>query len=322
MHELKDGIKDDAALLVKRLGNSISTVLLHSSCRIFQIPQVDGIIGYQSVRNCVVVIGDPICLPQDIAELTQAFHLHCQKCDLKIVYFLASDSFAHWAINNGCQTLIQVGEELFIDPVNFTKNQKLRAKINRSVHHGVVIKEYTNFDPSFENQMKDVIEVWQKGKRGPQVHLGDLNFFVSNFDKRIFYALQKDKIVGLLALSPVDRFQGWVVSLYLALACAPTGTTEHLLSSAFDVLASENCHFCSLGIISGSQLGEIIGLTSLSKFFAHRIFKIAKWYFSLYGKSVYLYKYHPESRPTYLLLSEKLTFLELMAIKQTVNVRL
>ena len=89
---------ESLASIVKRLGNPESTTLLHSPCNVFQISQIDGVIGYHQIGNCAVVIGDPICLPQDIAELTKAFHLHCQECDLKTVYLLAYHDFAHWAI--------------------------------------------------------------------------------------------------------------------------------------------------------------------------------------------------------------------------------
>lgn len=310
------------ASFVKRLGNPESTTLLHSSCNIFQVPQIDGIIGYHKIRNCAVVIGDPICLPKDIAELTNAFHHHCQKSHLKTIYLLAYHDFAHWAIDNGCHTLIQVGSELSINPTNFRKKQKLRWKINQSMQHGVLVKEYKNFDKSLENKMKNTIHAWTKQRRGPQIHLGPLNFFNNEAEKRIFYAEQKDKIIGALLLIPVDRFQGWVVSSYLAILDAPVGTTEHLMCSAFDSLANENCHFLCLGAVSGTELGEVIGLSPFGKTMADLIFKTSRWFFKLDAKAIYLKKYHPYLRSTFLLCRNKLTIDELLAIKHVLNVKL
>ena len=81
MYKLEDEIQEfkkpePFASIVKRLGNPESTTLLHSPCNVFQISGVDGVIGYHQIGKCVVVVGDPICLPQDIAELTKAFHLY------------------------------------------------------------------------------------------------------------------------------------------------------------------------------------------------------------------------------------------------------
>jgi lysylphosphatidylglycerol synthetase-like protein (DUF2156 family) len=326
MYDLKDEASEfkkpePLASIVKRLGNPESTTLLHSSCHVFQIPQVDGVIGYHQIGNCAVVVGDPICLPQDTAELTKAFHLYCQECDLKTVYLLAYHDFANWAINNGCRTLIQVGSELSIDPTKFQKKQKLRWKMNQSIQHGVHVEEYKNYDPSLEYQMKNTIHTWSKQRRGPQIHLGDIHLFNSDAEKRIFYAKQNDRIIGVLMLTPVDRFQGWVVSSYLAILEAPAGTTEHLICSTIDSLANENCHFLCLGAVSGTQLGEVIGLSPFGKTAADLIFKTARWFFKLDAKAIYLKKYHPHFRSTFLLSRGKLRIAELLAIKHVLNVK-
>ncbi len=219
MHNLKGerSKPESLASIVKRLGHPESTTLLHSSCHVFQIPQVDGAIGYHRSRDCAIVVGDPICLPQDIETLTQAFHFHCQESKLKTVYLSAYHDFAHWAINNGCRTLVQVGSELSINPTHFQKKHKLRWAINQSIQYGVDVKEYKDVDPALEDQMKQAISTWLQQRSGPQIHLGKMNFFNSAIEKRIFYAQQKDKIVGLLMLTPVDRYQGWVLSFYLAI---------------------------------------------------------------------------------------------------------
>lgn len=323
--ERERGLESSAtelASVVKRLGNPVSTILLDSACCVFQLPEVDGIIGYQLVRNCAVVLGDPICLPEDTARLTQAFQLHCQKLNLRVIYFLVSSTFAHWAIDNGCNTLIQTGEQLILDPTNYPKKQKLRWKINQSIKHNVVIKEYTHFDPLIESEMMNTVNAWLKEKQGPQIHLGNLNYLDGVVDKRIFYAIQNNRIIGLLKLSPVDHFGGWALSSFLALSYAPVGTSEHLMSFAFDTLASENCHFLCLGAIAGDKLGEIIGLSIVGKLVADLIFKISKKLFKLDARTVYLFKYRPRVSPTYFVISGNLTLMDLLALKDILNVRL
>lgn len=310
------------ASIVKRLGNPESTTLLHSPCDVFQIPQVDGVIGYHQIGNCAVVIGDPICLPQNVALLTNAFHLHCQKCALKIVYLLAHYDFAHWAINNGCHTLIQIGSELSVNPTHFQKKRKVRWNVNQAIQHGVEVKEYKNFDPFLENQMKNAIHTWLQQRRGPQIHLGAINFFNSDVEKRIFYAQQKDKIIGVLMLTPIDRFQGFVVSSYLATSDAPRGTTEHLMCTTIDALANENCPFLCLGVVSDTKIGEVRGLSPFDKTLANLFFKTARWFFKLDAKAHYLSKYHPCVRSTFLLCKDKLTIAQLLAMKNVLNVKL
>lgn len=308
---------------VRRLGSPVSTILLHTpSCQIFSVPDVEGVIGYQKIKNCAVVIGDPVCLPEHAGRLTKAFHAYCQMHDLKMIFLLASEPFAQWAINNGSRTSIQVGEELFINPVNFRTNQKLRWKISKSLRGGIVIKEYRGDNPLLESQMKTLIETWKKARQGPQIYLGNLDFSINGVFKRIFYASQDGKIVGLLMLVPVDRLQGWVINAFLTIPGASQCIPEHVMCSTIETLANENCRFFCLGAVSGSHLGEIVGLNHFSKFLAHLIFKFSKWYFKLNTRAVYLYKFHPSSSRMYLLLNDKLTSVELMAIKQILNVKL
>lgn len=311
---------EQLASAVKRLGNPESTILLHSSCSIFQVPQVDGIIGYHKIGKRAIVIGDPICLPEDVAGLISAFHLHCQEQNLKIIYFLVHHDFALRAIDKGCRTLIQVGEELSLNPTTFQKSQKLRWKVNQAIKDGVTVSEYKKFDSFLEKQIKTTIGAWQKERKGPQMHLGCIDF--SNTTHRIFYAQKKGEIIGLLLLFPVDSMQGWAVNSYLALLDAPVGATEHLICTALDFLSDENCHFLCLGIATGNTLGETIGLSPVAKFLANLVFKTVRWAFRLDTRAVYLNKYHPHTRPVFLLSHDKLSLLDLLAIKNLLNVRL
>lgn len=307
------------ALAIKRLGNPESTILLHSSCLIFQIPEVDGIIGYHKIGSCAIVIGDPICLPKDVAQLTNAFRLHCQEQKLKVIYFLVHRDFAHWAIDHDYPTLIHVGEELSINPTNFQKSQKLRWKINQAIKHNIVVKEYKNFDALLEKQIKMTIDTWLKEKHGPQMHLGEIDFSTAAAN-RIFYAQKEDKIVGLLLISPLEKIQGWTVNSYFALLDASVGTTELLISTALDSLSNDNCQFLCLGI--RSKLGEIKGLNPVSKFLANFIFKAVRWNFKLDAKATYLNKYRPQAQSVFILSRDKLSLLDFFSLNKLLNVKL
>ena len=75
-------------------------------------------------------------------------------------------------------------------------------------------------------------------------------------------------------------------------------------------------------LISGTKLGEVVGLSPFGKTLADFIFKTARWVFKLDAKAIYLNKYHPYLRSTFLLCRDKLTIAELLAIKHVLNVKL
>ncbi len=327
MYHLKDeqsefNTPEALSSIVKRLGNPISTALLHLSCQIFKTPQIDGVIGYQRSGKVAVVIGDPVCLPKDTAALINAFHHYCRQNHWKTVYLSASHDFAHFAINNECKTSVQFGSVVSVDPSTFKKKQKLRWKINQSIQHGVHVKEYKGFDPLLENKIKHCIDTWLEQRRGPQIHLGGINFSNNNEERRIFYAEQNGNVIGFLMLHPLDRFQGWVVCSYLAIQGSPVGTTENLMCTCFDALAAENCHYLCLGIAVGGELGEIVGLNAFGKKVARLIFNGARRFFKLDAKGHYFHKFHPDFHPTFLVFRDKISISELLAIKNVLNVKL
>jgi lysylphosphatidylglycerol synthetase-like protein (DUF2156 family) len=310
------------AELIKRWGTPVSALLISLPYRLFRVPNLEGAIGYQLVGNCAVVIGDPLCAPNETALLAEEFHLHAQKCNWSIVYLLASKSFTHWALQNGCQSAIHVVDSLVIDPQNFQIKEKLRWKIRQSMQKEVLIAEYQHDDPSLEQQIQDAIETWLQHKHGPQIFLGEINPFSKYPRRRIFYALKNNKIVGFLQMLNIQLYGGWTVSTFLATPQAPAGVSEHLISTVIETLAQENCRFLCLGFAVGHKLGEIAGMRLLAKWMAQFIFQLAKWLFRLDARSVYYKKFNPQKVPAFLLFSNKMSFQELLALKQVLKVQL
>jgi len=313
---------DVTASIIRRYGNPVSTLLLHLPCTFFWHPGIDGVIGYSVFKNCAVVIGDPACSFNDRAALTLAFQEFCKKSHYSMVYLLASKSFAEWAVQNGCRTSMQVGEELILNPTTFQITQKLRWKINQSHNHGVVVKEYHHDDPKLEKAMILASEEWLKTKHGPQLHLGNVTYPVNRTNERIFYAMQNSRVIGLLVLSPLDIFHGWVVTFYFAIKEASVGASECLLSQVFETLGNENCHYVCLGATAGKQIGETVGISHMKKTFIRMVYKTLSWLFRLGSKRRYFAKFHPHSQPTYMLLSRRLNLNDMLAVKQLLDAKL
>lgn len=302
---------------IQRFGKTASLLLLSTPCQTFELPDVEGLIGYQLANECAVVIGDPLCSSQDMPKMTEGFLAHCRKLGHSIVYLLVSETFAH--SSNGCKALLQAGDELVLDPPKFQLKQKLRWKIHQAEQHGVTIKEY---DPSMENQLKETMKKWSQGKHGPQIYLGTLDFFEGYGDRRIFYAVQEGKVIGFVTILYLAPKEGWVVTSLLALHGAPVGVTEALMNHVLTTLTEEHCHFLCLGFVADCKIGEMTGISTFSQSLIRGAYSLALKFFHLDAKRIYFNKYHPTYHPTYLLCSDKLGIKELLAIKKTLNVKL
>lgn len=324
IQEMSKFEEKDAELIssINRFGNPTSLLLLNSACRTFHLSEINGMIGYQLIGNCAVVIGDPLCSAQDIPKLTQAFDADCRKEGRSVVYLLASESFAHSEIHHTCHTLLQVGDKLILDPTKFKMKQKLRWKMHQSIEHGVTIKEYDQYNPKIENHLKETMQKWQSEKHGPQIYLGTLDLFEDYGNKRIFFAEHEGEIVGILMVLYLAATDGWVLTSLLALKGSPIGVTEHLMSHVLSALTEENCHYLCLGFVSAANVGEMEGISSFSQSLIQWTYGLSRWLFHLDAKRIYFNKYHPTYYPAYILCSDKLGLKELLAIKTTLNVKL
>lgn len=312
---------DSKSTIVKRFGSSISTLLLDMECTFFNTPGVVGAIGYLNCGNSALVIGDPMCLIEDRNSLVEKFHLYCRKNNKKIIYFMATAAFAHWAIKQKCSSLIEVGEELAVDPMSYQKRQKIRWKINQSISHGVKIKEHLDNNIIPKEKLNDFIKTWLAHKRGPQIFLGKLDISIITHRKRVFYAEKDGAVVGFIALSYIDRNEGWVVNYFFSLE-APVGISEHLLDAVLRSLANESCNYLCLGIVAGSQLGAITGINYFLQFMARFLFKISKKMFNLDARKIFMNKFHPHTSPTFILTSERLTLREMLSIRKALSIEL
>lgn len=313
--------------LIRRWGGLTSDALLDPNCQFFSIPPLEGIIGYRIENGCAVVFGDPVCAPNDISELTQAFHHHCHALRKNIIYLMASEKFAKWAIQHICKSLVEFGEELYIDPhhnpmeKHGTHASLVRRKVRHAIKEGTTVKEYLSQIPELEQSIDQVGIEWLQSRRGPQIHISRVHLFNDRFGKRWFYAQQGEEIVGVIVLNQLQARQGWHFNHLMIKPNAPHGTQELLVITAIEALKQEGCHFASFGAVPSAELGEIIGIGKMSSWMVRQIFRIIYKLFHLNGLKMFWGKFHPEASRSYLLFSQpSIRFQDLIALMRALNV--
>jgi len=305
--------------LVHRWGNASSEALLESHSDLFRTPGIDGVIGYRLHSNYAVTFGDPICPIADAPQLATAFHKFCQEKNLNIIYIITSEKFANWAIQNQCRVLIEIGEEIIFDPqqdlTDGHKGRKLRNYLSHASHMGLQFHEYLGHDEHLEHSIGQVGKVWLKSRSGPQIYLGDLEFFEDRTDKRWFYIRQDEKMMGMALMSKLESQSGWFLKYLISVPEAPRGTSELMVKSILEILRNENCRFLTYGMIPGKNLGEIVGLSKFSTYMARLGYNLSKWYFHLDQRKTFWQKFRPKTERSFMLLStETIGFQEIRAI--------
>lgn len=312
--------------LIHKWGCSISEAILDYPCHYFSLDGVEGFIGYHIANNCAVVIGDPICQHALKPQLAEAFQKHCQENSWSYIYFIASKAFAEWAISNTCQIKIRVGDEMIFDPSRDPtlghKSQKLRNYIHHAQQQGLSVKEYHPCDVDIENSILEVGKSWLKSRHGPQIYLGNLNFFQHRNERRWFYLLEGEKnIVGMSLLSRLEAYKGWLLKFHITLQDVPRGASELLIASTLETLRSENCTYLTYGMIPGDELTDISGITPSTAWLAKKAFSLTKWFFKLDKRKIFWSKFQPHSEDTYLLFSSSsIGITELKALVRSLKI--
>jgi len=289
--------------LVRKWAESNADSLLEKTTKIFSVPHIEGVIGYRTSLGYAIVYGDPVTAPFNKIPLALEFEKFCQSQRLKIIYVVVSEEFAKLAVNNFSFSSIEFGLKFVLDPFKYKKFKTtlLRKKIRQSSNKGVLVSEYTGSIPEIEHAIKDIATEWSQSRKGIQLYLANPVLFTNNLGKRWFYAEQNGKIIGFLLLSHIQAHQGWLISSVMISKQSPSGVSEHLITSALEILEKEQCRFVLIGPVPASELGEIIGLSRTFTSLARLIYKFIKKICRLDGHEIFWGKFEPTLTSSYLL---------------------
>lgn len=325
VQEQKEKNKRTIEKFVYQWGGSASEAVLDNSCEIFTVPEIGGCIGYLVECNCAVVFGDPICAPDEAIPLAKAFTKFCETKGWTVIFVVASARFAKLMKEHKlCTVLLEVGEEFLFDPQvdTIAKHKKLRYKVHHADHVGLKVKEYIPPDEKIQRAIEEVGDGWLKEKEGPQIHLGPLNFFENQTNKRWFYALDGEKVVGASLLLGLKSYNGWLLKYHVVAPKAPIGTSEILVTSILKTLKEEKCPCLTYGMVPGEKLGEIQGLNKVYEKGARALYVILNWFFHLDRRKIYWRKYSPQVQSSFVLVSKKIGLREIRAILKALKIEL
>lgn len=328
MQERVDGAKgpnrEQLVARIHRFGGVAANALLNPSCHLFSLPEKEGVIGYFAKPYSCIVLGDPLTTSSECGELVHAFHDYCDEQGKRIIYVLVSEQFLTLAeAYEPLVVRIECAEELFLNP-QFSPREGaggrlLRRKVKHAEKEGAFVGEYRH-DKAIQEEIEKLTEDWVRARKGPQIHISHLEIFADPIGKRWFYAHCQGKVVGVLVLNALEKEPGWLLNNLMISPDAPNGCSELLVTKALESLAGEGCTFLSLGALPKTEIGTIAGLDWLSTKLARGIFKIAHWILPLESRRTYWKKFHPMSRPLFLVFSKRLSLIGLLDLKRALNI--
>lgn len=296
----------DIGSLVRKWGHGVSLALHDPTCKIFHVQGVEGVIGYRLVAGCAVVLGDPVSSLSDMTRLMDAFDVYCREHNLRTMYVAVSQACSEWALAKTGYSVIEIGSEIVLDPVNDLRTSTgrrasvLRNKYNQAVRQGMTVKEYHPYDAHLEQAIEQLAAEWKRHRPKQQLYLYQLNLFGDRENKRWFCAELEGSLIGLLFMNRLDAYQGWVLNMLMRAPDASPTTSEFLVLSVLDTLAKEECRFFSIGVLPGCQVRPIKGLNRASVWFLCNSYTLVQKMFTLQDRQRYWEKFKPHKRPSFL----------------------
>ncbi|MEY2442622.1 MAG: hypothetical protein QOJ46_2048 [bacterium] len=249
---------DTTALdMLRRHADHPSAFLSYNEGTRFYRTAVDGQIAYLPAgRRHLISLCGPMAALDDRPQLVESFRGWgaMQRRRITAVQLLREDAElyaeAGFSVN-------QLGTSYSIDLDGYTlrgtKFMKIRNKISKAKRAGVTVAELTPheiFDPLTQAELDDVDADWLAGKGEHE-----LAFMIGERGgrgrghRKIFVARHEGRAVAYATYSPCFGARpGWLYDLTRRRPQAPTGTIEHLFSTALLELQANGCKWLHLGL--------------------------------------------------------------------------
>lgn len=227
-------------------------------------PDGDAVVGFVSYGGHRVVAGSPICAPQRLPEVVEAFEAEAARRRRRTCYFAADERLAAALAARGPWDRLYLGAQPVWNPQEWPgilqSKASLRAQLHRARNKSVEVEEWSAQRARAHAGLERCLREWLATRGLPPLHfLVEPETLGRLWDRRIFVASRDGREVGFLVATPIPQRRGFLVEQNIRGAGAPNGTTELLLDAAMRGAAEEGSSYLTLGLCPLSRRSGIEG---------------------------------------------------------------
>lgn len=250
-----------ARSLVRRHGRAATCwQVLHPALSLWFTAAGDGVVGYVTYRRIRVIAGEPVCAPERLTAVCQAFTRDAAEVGQRACYLAAENPMVQELDTTGGHAVVAIGAQPVWHPAALSKIFKtvatLRYQINRARNKGLVISEWPT-ERCGHSGLSRCLAEWLKDKPLPVLGFMTDPYLLQRMDgRRLWVAAQNGVTVGYTVLSPVPARNGWLVEQIVRGRKAPNGTAESLVAAAAKTVEADGSDFMTLGAAPLSRHGH------------------------------------------------------------------
>ncbi|MDQ4121770.1 MAG: DUF2156 domain-containing protein [Acidobacteriota bacterium] len=242
--------------------NSTSYQILNPGIEHWFSAAEDAVVGFVSCSGVRVVAGAPVCSNERLPEVAAEFERDAASQNERVCYFCAETRLEAVYDSSPHHSKMLLGAQPVWQPSDWArivaKHKSLRAQLNRSRNKGVSVAEWSTEKARNHPELQACVREWLAAKGLPPLHfLVESGTLGRVFDRRVFVAECKSRVVGFVLLSPVFRRNGWLFEQYIHRP-APNGTVELMIDAAMRALAEGGYEYATLGLSPLSKRAEVI----------------------------------------------------------------
>ncbi len=233
--------------------NPHSLVSITPGALTWTMPGIDGAIIYGVFGRVWLAAGDPLAKPEDIKTLVKGFMASASKAKRIAAFVPVTERFAQEGVKLGLSA-IKIGAapyfELEVWQPRGNPAKKMRAGVNQAIRAGIRIENVISFTDELKKETAELCLQWLQTRRAATTFgwLLALDPFLRAEQKKVFVARDaNNRLIGLLAASPIPARDGWYLEDVLRSAQAPQGTADLLVFEALQRLKTEGATMATLG---------------------------------------------------------------------------
>jgi len=275
--------------LIKKYGtNSFSTLLLYDDITAFPLTSTEGFIGFRNSRKMLVVVGEPVCAPQDYRTAVCEFIEFCRKKRKQFIFICCGETFKN-SVSDLDVSSFRIGEDFIFDVQSYApkgdKTKMVRLARNHAQRAGALVKEYCHergVEPALEKAFNEIAVRWLRKNNRFKAHIMGLNLFDHRELKRYFYAEVNGTPVAFITCLPIYGRNGILLEDAIRDPAAPYGITELITLAIIDDLKRNKGAVATYGISPKLDVGALSGpsrvVAIIGMWFANKIFNLHKLY--------------------------------------------
>lgn len=308
------------ALVLAHGRNATCYQILNPGFRRWFSPAGDAVVAYVPHAGVRVVGGEPVCPPERLAAVVDAFERDAVRRRRRVCYFGAEEPLAEVLRARGpCDRLV-LGSQPLWSPRSlveaFAGKASLRAQVHRARNKGVSARHWPSERAAGHPGLGRCLEDWLATRGLPPMHfLVEPETLTRLEDRRVFVAERRGVPVAFLVASPVPARRGWLIEQIVrgmeGDRQAPNGSTELLLHAAALELAAIDARFVTLGLAPLSHRSEPPGIHPIHPPWLIRLLldRVRAWgrrFYDFDGLEAFKAKFLPDSwEPIYAIAGER-----------------